>query len=64
MAKVKSFGDVMTLEEVADYLKLGKMTIYSYAQKGKIPALKCGNKWRFSKRIIEAWVAKGGVIEK
>jgi len=59
-----TFGDILTLEEVAAYLQLGRMTIYSYAQKGKIPAFKAGNKWRFSKRVIEAWIAKGGVIEK
>jgi DNA binding domain, excisionase family len=47
--------DIMTLEEVAKYLKLKPQTIYTWAQKGDIPAAKLGREWRFKKSIIDKW---------
>ncbi len=40
-------GEILTLEEVAAYLKAGKRTVYRPAQDGKIPAFKLGGSWRF-----------------
>lgn len=45
----------MTLEEVADYLKLKPQTIYTWAQEKKIPAAKLGKEWRFKKSILDEW---------
>jgi PTS system nitrogen regulatory IIA component len=47
--------DIMTLEDVAKYLKLKPQTIYTWAQKGDIPAAKLGREWRFKKSIIDKW---------
>jgi len=47
--------DIMTLEEVANYLKLKPQTIYTWAQEKKIPAAKLGKEWRFKKSIIDEW---------
>ncbi len=47
--------DIMTLEEVAAYLRLKPQTIYTWAQEGKIPAAKLGNQWRFKKSVIDRW---------
>jgi excisionase family DNA binding protein len=47
--------DIMTLEEVAKYLKLKPQTIYTWAQSGKIPAAKLGKEWRFRKSVIDKW---------
>ena len=47
--------DIMTLEEVAAYLRLKPQTIYNWAQNKKIPAAKIGKEWRFKKSIIDAW---------
>ncbi|MFC1725636.1 helix-turn-helix domain-containing protein [candidate division KSB1 bacterium] len=47
--------DIMTLEEVAEYLKLKPQTIYTWAQEKKIPAAKLGKEWRFKKSIIDEW---------
>ena len=46
----------MTLEEVAQYLKVSKDSIYRLAQKGEIPASKIGNLWRFKKEEIDKWM--------
>ncbi len=50
--------DIMTLEEVAAYLKLKPQTLYTWAQEKKIPAAKLGKEWRFKKSIIDRWFLK------
>jgi excisionase family DNA binding protein len=47
--------EIMTIEEVAKYLKLKPQTIYTWAQTGKIPAAKLGKEWRFKKTVIDKW---------
>ncbi len=49
--------DIMTLEEVAAYLKVTPQTIYTWAQEKRIPAAKLGKEWRFKKSIIDRWFA-------
>ena len=50
-----SDNDIMTLEEVAAYLKVKPQTIYTWAQEKRIPAAKLGKEWRFKRSIIDAW---------
>lgn len=45
----------MTIEDVAKYLKMTPQTIYSWAQTGKIPAVKLGKEWRFRKEWVDNW---------
>ncbi|MBM2814886.1 MAG: putative IIA-like nitrogen-regulatory protein PtsN [Ignavibacteria bacterium] len=52
---MSEIDDILTIEEVAKYLKLKPQTIYTWAQTGKIPAAKLGNQWRFSRRILDQW---------
>jgi PTS system nitrogen regulatory IIA component len=47
--------EIMTLEEVAKYLKVKPQTIYTWAQNNKIPAAKLGKEWRFKKSVIDKW---------
>lgn len=47
---------VMTLEEVARYLRINKSTVYRMARDGTLPAWKLGNVWRFKKEAIERWI--------
>lgn len=51
-------GEILTLEEVADYLKAGKRTVYRLAQKGEIPAFKLGGTWRFRRLELDIWIAE------
>lgn len=46
---------IMTLEEVAEYLRVKPQTIYTWAQEKKIPAAKLGKEWRFKKSMIDKW---------
>lgn len=48
--------DLMTVEEVARYLRLKPQTIYKWAQEKRIPAVKLGKEWRFRKRILDEWL--------
>lgn len=47
---------LMTIEEVASYLRLSKDTVYRMAQAGKIPASKVGQQWRFRREDVDAWL--------
>jgi excisionase family DNA binding protein len=49
---------LLTIEDVATYLKVDKFTIYRLVAKRKLPAFKVGNQWRFKRKIIDAWLAK------
>ena len=46
---------VMTLEEVADYLRVHPSTIYRLLKKHRIPAFKVGSDWRFNVGAIDQW---------
>ncbi|MDR1373632.1 MAG: PTS sugar transporter subunit IIA [Treponema sp.] len=47
---------ILTIEEVAKYLRVSERTVYDWAQRGEIPAGKIGTVWRFKKAEIETWV--------
>ena len=47
---------LMTIEEVAAYLKVSKETVYKMAQQKKIPASKVGSQWRFKLETVEEWL--------
>ena len=48
--------DIMTLREVAEYLRLTEKTTYRYALEGTVPGFKVGGSWRFRKGDIDAWI--------
>jgi excisionase family DNA binding protein len=48
--------EILTLEEVARYLRLRPQTIYKWAQEKRIPAVKLGKEWRFRKSILDRWL--------
>jgi excisionase family DNA binding protein len=52
----KSDHDILTLEEVAHYLRLTPQTIYKWAQERRIPAVKLGKEWRFRKSVLDRWL--------
>jgi len=47
--------EILTLEEVAHYLRLKPQTIYKWAQEKRIPAVKLGKEWRFRRSVIDRW---------
>lgn len=51
-----SKGEILTLDEVAVFLKAGKRTVYRLAQNGEIPAFKLGGTWRFRLSELDSWI--------
>jgi nitrogen PTS system EIIA component len=51
-------SEILTLQEVADYLKVSVRTVYGYAQRGILPGIKVGTAWRFRKDDIDEWLEK------
>lgn len=50
--------EVMSTKELAQYLGIAEITVYRLAKAGKIPGAKVGKKWRFSKELIDTWLAE------
>ncbi|MFH1201944.1 MAG: helix-turn-helix domain-containing protein [Candidatus Omnitrophota bacterium] len=47
---------LMDIEELADYLKLRKQTIYNWLNQRKMSGIKLGGVWRFDRREIDKWL--------
>jgi len=60
MDESRQFGEVLNLQETAEYLRVCEATVYSYAKQGKLPGRKMGNKWRFSKKALDRFLEKKG----
>ncbi|HUV59288.1 MAG TPA: helix-turn-helix domain-containing protein [Desulfatiglandales bacterium] len=55
---IHNMEELLTLKELSRYLKISKPTLYKMVEKGKIPALKIANQWRFKKEDISTWIEK------
>jgi excisionase family DNA binding protein len=53
----EQFDEILTIEEVAAYLKAGRRTVYRLAANGQIPAFKLGGTWRFRRTELDRWIA-------
>lgn len=49
---------ILTVQEVADYLRVAQSTVYRLAKEGKLPGRKIGGMWRFSRKELDRWVQK------
>ncbi|MBW8067606.1 MAG: helix-turn-helix domain-containing protein [Ferrovum sp.] len=56
MSTSTSESEILTIKQVADYLKVTERTIYRLAADKKIPAFKVGGTWRFSRADIDNWI--------
>ena len=56
MSSAITIPDVLTLDEVADYLRLSKETIEQQAAQGQIPGRRIEDTWRFLKAAIDDWL--------
>ena len=54
--------EVMDIRQASEYLGISGDTLYRYASEGFVPAFKLGNRWRFKKALLDAWMEeKSGV---
>ncbi len=49
-------GEILTVMEVAKFLRVPKSTVYKLARVGELPASKIGKHWRFLRRDIHEWM--------
>ncbi len=50
---------VMTVRDVAEYLRLSEAKVYRMAKAGAIPAFRIGRAWRFKREMIDEWIRQG-----
>ena len=48
--------DMLTIAEVAKYLKLHELTVRRLAREGELPAFKVGRQWRIKRDLLEDWI--------
>ncbi|EJF85554.1 helix-turn-helix domain-containing protein [Bartonella rattimassiliensis] len=51
--------DILTVEEVARYLKVTERHVYKLLSDRKMPAFKVGGAWRFKREQLEEWIEEG-----
>lgn len=56
MPKASEGEEILTIKQVAEFLKVTERTIYRLAAAKKIPAFKVGGTWRFSRSDIDSWI--------
>ena len=52
---------IMTPQEISEYLRVHQITICKYASQGVIPAIRVGRVWRFDKGAIDKWISEGQI---
>jgi excisionase family DNA binding protein len=51
--------DILTVQEVSDYLKISKTTIWRWCKEGKLGASKIGHSWRIHRAEVERVLTQG-----
>jgi excisionase family DNA binding protein len=64
MPKSSYEGEILTIKQVAEYLKVTERTIYRLAAAKKIPAFKVGGTWRFSRVDIDSWIKQLSSVDQ
>lgn len=57
-------GEVMTVKEVAEYLRVAESTVYRYVKSGYLPAWKLGGSWRFSRKSLNKLLSERPLADK
>lgn len=51
--------EILTIEEAASFLQIGKKSLYRLVKEGVVPGKKVLNKWRFERECLKEWVRQG-----
>ena len=57
-AAASTLGEILTPDDVAEYLKVSKKTVYKLVRSGALPAFKAGKHWRVRGADLGAWIAR------
>lgn len=61
---MKTSDQVLTVDELAIYLKVSKSTLYKLLSEGKVPGQKVGRHWRFRKAAIDRWLEDSSSVSE
>jgi excisionase family DNA binding protein len=53
---ISESGQVLTVDQVAEYLQLNRLTVYRYIREGKIPAARIGKLYRILKADVDGFL--------
>lgn len=56
--------EVMNVRQASRYLGMSADTLYKYVSENNIPAFKLGNRWKFKKTVLDAWMERQSAIQK
>jgi len=57
-ARVATMEELITIQQVANYLKVDRFTVYRLVTQKRIPAFKVGGQWRFKQEMIDSWLMR------
>lgn len=55
---------IMTVKDVADYLRMSEAKIYRLVRNGVLPVVRIGKTWRFRKDLLDEWLKESSTTEK
>ncbi|MBU4262050.1 MAG: helix-turn-helix domain-containing protein [Proteobacteria bacterium] len=55
---------ILTIDDLAEYLKISKSSLYKLAQAGKLPGQKIGRHWRFHKDAVDQWLKESALDKR
>jgi len=64
MVAIDMTDEILTIQEIAEYLKLNEKTAYRLASEGKLPGFKVGGSWRFKRVDLEKWIEEQKTCQK
>ncbi len=56
-------AEIMTVHELAEYLRVSISTIYRLAERHELPGFKVGD-WRFHRASVDAWMVQQAKVSK
>ena len=62
--KVTADPAIMTVKDVADYLRMSEAKIYRLVRNGVLPVVRIGKTWRFRKDLLDEWLKECSTQEK
>lgn len=54
---------IMTVKDVAEYLRMSEAKVYKLTKEGVLPAVRIGKTWRFRKDLLDAWLEESSMSD-
>ena len=62
--RVAKMEELITIQQLANYLKVDRFTVYRLVTQKRIPAFKVGGQWRFKQEMIDSWLMRNSNMKK